>query len=217
MCFSAGASFSAGILLTFAGAETLRKVHKPSQIVFAGIPLFFAVQQITEGVVWVSIPRQYFLLQNIATYVYLTMALIIWPLLVPLSVLLMEKNKPRKKILMALQGVGVLVAIHYMYSLLFYRAYAEISFMHINYKSDFHSPIPPIGMLLYLAATIAPVFISTVKRTNILGIIISVSFLISIIFFTRYLTSVWCFFAAVISFVIYYIIRDEHRKFHFKV
>jgi hypothetical protein len=27
--------------------------------------------------------------------------------------------------------------------------------------------------------------------------------------------SVWCFFAAVISFVVFYIVHDAHRKFHF--
>jgi hypothetical protein len=52
MCFSAGASFTAGVLLTFVGSETLRKVHKPSQLALASIPVFFAAQQFTEGVLW---------------------------------------------------------------------------------------------------------------------------------------------------------------------
>jgi len=58
MCFSAGASFTAGTLLTFAGTETLRKVHKPSQIVFASIPLFFAFQQFAEGVLWLVVAKK---------------------------------------------------------------------------------------------------------------------------------------------------------------
>jgi hypothetical protein len=28
---------------------------------------------------------------------------------------------------------------------------------------------------------------------------------------------VWCFFAAVISFVVFYIVHDAHKKFHFSV
>ena len=48
---------------------------------------------------------------------------------------------------------------------------------------------------------------------HIFGSIIAVSFLVSAIFYTRCLTSVWCFFAAVISFVVYYIIYDAHVKF----
>jgi hypothetical protein len=38
--------------------------------------------------------------------------------------------------------------------------------------------------------------------------------LVSVIFFTECLISIWCFFAAVVSFVIYYTIRESHRKFH---
>jgi len=47
-----------------------------------------------------------------------------------------------------------------------------------------------------------------------LGVIIGLSALVSIIFFTECLISIWCFFAAVVSFVIYYTIRESHKKFH---
>lgn len=78
MCFSAGASISAGVLLSVLGTETLRKVHKPSQIVFAGIPAFFAVQQFAEGAVWLTIPRkEYAALLSAATYIFIIMAQVI--------------------------------------------------------------------------------------------------------------------------------------------
>ena len=41
------------------------------------------------------------------------------------------------------------------------------------------------------------------------------SFIVSALFYVRCLTSVWCFFAAVISFVVFYMIHDAHKKFHF--
>jgi len=215
MCFSAGASNTAGVLLTFAGTETLRKVHKPSQIVFASIPLFFAFQQFSEGVVWLTIPHKgYADLQVLATYTFLVMAQFIWPILVPLSVLLMEKNKTRKKALWSLLVVGIMVAFYYLYGLIVYHAHAEISYMHINYKSSFQSPFPNIPTAFYLIATLAPVFVSSVKRAYILGIIIGLSAMVSVIFFTECLISIWCFFAAVVSFIIYYTIRESHKKFH---
>lgn len=215
MCFSAGASITAGVLLTFAGIETLRKVHKPSQIAFASIPLFFAFQQFSEGVVWLTIPRmEYAGLQALATYIFLVMAQFIWPILVPLSVLLMEKNKIRKKILMMFLLVGAAVSFYYLYGLVVYHAHAEISYMHINYKSNFNNHFYAIPTAIYLIATLAPVFVSSVKRAYILGIIIGLSALVSVIFFTECLISIWCFFAAVVSFVIFYTIRESHRKFH---
>jgi len=215
MCFSAGASITAGVLLTFVGTETLRKVHKPSQIVFASIPLFFAFQQFTEGVLWLVITHKgYTSLQTAATYIFLIMAQILWPLMLPLSVLLMETNKVRKRILFTLLLAGVGVAFYYMYSLVFYHAHAEISRMHIAYQNTFRNSFSKTVMGFYLAATIVPLFVSSIKRTYILGIIIGLSFIVSVVFYAKCLTSVWCFFSAVISFVIFYTIRDAHKKVH---
>jgi hypothetical protein len=213
MCFSAGASFTAGVLLTVIGTETLRKVHKPSQIIFASIPLFFAFQQITEGVLWLVIgDREYAWLATTMTYLFLIMAQIMWPVVVPLSVLLMEKKRLRKKFLVLLLAGGGVVALYYVYSLVFYNPQAEISRFHIAYRNTFQYPYSRIAVGLYLAATLVPLFISSIKRTWILGTIVGASFIVSVVFYTKCLTSVWCFFAAVISFVIYYIIRDAHKK-----
>ena len=213
MCFSAGASFTAGVLLTFAGTETLRKVHKPSQIGFASIPIFFGLQQFAEGVLWLVITKPQFAgLQAAMTIVFLIMAQILWPVLVPLSVLLMEKHKIRKRILIFLLAVGVSVALYSAYSLIFFHTRAEVSFLHIAYISDYEDPFRLIAMALYLIATLAPFFASSIKNTHILGIIIGISFIVSAVFFSMYLISVWCFFAAVVSFIIFYTIRDEHKK-----
>jgi len=215
MCFSAGASITAGVLLCFAGTETLRKVHKPSQIAFASIPLFFAFQQFSEGIVWLTIPhKEYAVLQALATYTFLVMAQFIWPILVPLSVLLMERNRTRKKILWSLLLVGASVSFYYLYCLIVYHAHAEISFMHINYKSNFQNPFSDVPTAIYLVATLAPVFVSSVKRAYMLGIIIGLSAVVSVVFFTECLISIWCFFAAVVSFIVFYTIRESHRTFH---
>ena len=57
MCFSAGASFAGGVIISAIGVATVLKVHKPSQIVFASIPLFFGFQQFVEGFVWLILQR----------------------------------------------------------------------------------------------------------------------------------------------------------------
>jgi hypothetical protein len=46
----------------------------------------------------------------------------------------------------------------------------------------------------------------------VLGIIMGLSFMVSAVFYMKCLTSVWCFFAAVISFVIYFIVRDLSER-----
>jgi len=217
MCFSASASFTSGVLLTFIGTETLRKVHKSSQIVFAGIAIFFASQQFAEGVVWTAMAHPgYDGVQKTAAYIFVIMAQVIWPLLIPLSVLLMEDNRIRKRILFALLGAGSAVALYYLYRLVFYNIHAKISGRHIAYQSAVQDSFAKIALILYLAATIGPLFVSSIKRMYILGIIMAISFMVSAVFYTRCLTSVWCFFAAVMSFAIFYIIRDAHKKFLLK-
>ena len=93
MCFSAEASFVGGVIITAIGVATIRKVHKPSQIIFACIPLFFGLQQIAEGFLWLALQNPEFAgIQKPAMYWFLIMAEVFWPFMVPLSVLQMEKK-----------------------------------------------------------------------------------------------------------------------------
>ena len=131
----------------------------------------------------------------------------------------MEHHKIRKRILWALVVVGAIAAAFYIYNMITFHAYAETSHLHIEYKTRDPAPMGILGIVgiaSYLIATLVPFFVSSVKRTYILGIIIGLSFIVSFVFFRLYLTSVWCFFAAVISFLIYYTIRSSHRKFNQK-
>lgn len=181
------------------------------------MPLFFAFQQFSEGLVWVTIPRKdYADLQAIATYVFLVIAQVIWPILVPLSVLLLETNRTRKKILWSLFIVGVIVSFYYLHGLVVHHAHAEINYMHINYKykRNFQNPSSIIPTALYLMVTLAPFFVASLKRAYIIGIIFCLSAVISVGLFTECLISIWCFFAAAVSFMIYYTIRESHKKFH---
>ena len=54
MCFSATASFSAGTVLTMLGVATLRATRRKAEIPFAASPLLFGLQQIVEGLLWLS-------------------------------------------------------------------------------------------------------------------------------------------------------------------
>jgi hypothetical protein len=216
MCFSAEASFAGGVLISAIGVAVITKVHKPSQLLFASIPLFFGLQQFTEGVLWLTIPNpEYIVLQKFATHMFLVMADALWPFMIPLSVLLMEKNAKRKKIIWYLFVAGLSVSIYYTFCLIFLNVTPQINGYHIQYNSDFPDIIAIPAFIVYLIATITPLFVSSIQRTHLLGILMFFSCLVTAIFFTQFLTSVWCFFAALISAVIYWILRDSRRKFRF--
>lgn len=209
MCFCAGASFTAGVVLTAVSAATLKKVNKPSQVVFASITLFFALQQFAEGVLWLTLKHSgYPVLQALTTQIFIIMAQVIWPALIPVSVLLLEEDRTRKKILLALLLAGLYVALSNLYGLVVYPVHAEISSRHLVYQSDLHAGFGKVGLALYFGVTVIPLLVSSVRRMYVLGIIMALSFVVSAVFYMQCLTSVWCFFAAVISFVIYFIVRD---------
>jgi hypothetical protein len=100
MCFSAEASFAGGAIISAIGIFTVRKIHKPSQILFASIPLFFGLQQFAEGLLWFTLRSPGDLeLQKISTYIFLLMALVFWPVIIPTSMLFMEMLEKKRKTL----------------------------------------------------------------------------------------------------------------------
>jgi len=210
MCFSAGASFTAGVVLSTVGVANQRKVKKQSQMLFALIPLLFGLQQFAEGVLWVTLKiGVYSWLQNASTYIFLVPALVIWPLVIPLSMWFMEERKKRKNILTGLIVMGGMVSIFYAFCLTSYNVIPRINNFHIQYIHEFPQTPVDIVYLFYIISTVAPLFVSSVKRMWLFGILILLSYLVTAIFFTGYLTSVWCFFAALISVAIYWILSDS--------
>jgi hypothetical protein len=127
---------------------------------------------------------------------------------------LMEENARKKKIIRLLLYTGLSVSLYYSCCLIFLNVTPEIMGYHIRYDSDFPKLISIPVFILYLVATITPLFISSIQRTHLLGILMFFSCLVTAIFFTQYLTSVWCFFAALISAVIFWILKDSKKKFH---
>jgi hypothetical protein len=216
MCFSPEASFAGGIIISSIGVGTYKKIHKPSQLLFATIPIFFGIQQIVEGSLWLTIPNpEYLNIQRIGTYVFLVLADVLWPMMIPLSVLFMEENKRKKRIIWILLGMGILLSLYYASCLLLLNVTPEIQGYHIFYKTDFPESLSMIAFIVYLIVTIIPLFISSIKRTHLMGILMFLSCLVTAIFFTQYLTSVWCFFAALISGVVFWILSDSKKKFIF--
>jgi hypothetical protein len=142
------------------------------------------------------------------------MAQVIWPVMIPLSVLFVEVSKRKKKILFALLLVGVILSMYYAFCLLFFNVNPVIEGFHIKYYNGFPKSLSMAAFIFYLTATITPLFVSSVRKTHLLGILMTLSCLVTAIFFTQYLTSVWCFFAALISGTILWILTDLQREFN---
>ncbi|PWH86864.1 DUF6629 family protein [Brumimicrobium oceani] len=212
MCFSAEASFGAAAVLTVIGVATIKKTNDKSQLWFASIPLVFGVQQLAEGVLWLTLPDpDHIVLQRVATYVFIFFAQIIWPFIVPFGVLMLDKKSDRKRIQKFLAGVGILVSSTLAYFLLTYNMEAKILGHHIAYHNDYPETIYKYGAILYAAATILSLFFSNVKSMWLLGVFIATSYAITLFFYENHVLSVWCFFSSLISVYIYIIMRREGK------
>jgi hypothetical protein len=213
MCFSAGASFGAGAVLTVIGVGSIRKVHSSSQLFFASIPLIFAIQQVSEGFLWLALQNPKFApLQQITTYLFLFFAQVLWPVWVPYAIMKLETNKRRRKIGRIFVGIGAIVSVSLAFCLLNFPPEAKIVGRHILYVQGIARPFIRYGCILYAVATIVPPFFSSIRRMWILGLLILVSYVISAIFYMDYIVSVWCFFASIISISIYAIIYGMKKS-----
>lgn len=213
MCFSAGASFAGGAVLTTIGVMSVRVARKPSQKLFAAIPLLFAFQQLSEGVVWLNLrsgSNQGLLMT--AAYIFLVMALVVWPVMMPVAVRIIEEDRNRKRVITWMMAAGIVLSGYYAFCLLFFNVTPVISGFHIKYVNDFPRSLSDIAFVVYAIATLGPLFTSGVKKMYLFGILVTLSCIITGIFYREYLTSVWCFFAALISFVIYWIVKEPREE-----
>lgn len=200
MCFSATASFIAGVSLSVLGVATVKKVERKTEVPFAMIPLLFGVQQIIEGMLWLSFRFDAPLLNVAMTYVFTLFSHVLWPMFVPFSIGLVETVAWRKRVISVFRMTGIAVGLYLLYLIVRFPVTAEID-EHIVYVSPHFYKVPV--MALYLAATCAGCFFSSHRIINIFGVLALLFFTVAYWFYTVAFFSVWCFFAAILSVVIY--------------
>ena len=150
MCFSATASFIAGTSLSAIGVATLGRAETKTEIPFAAIPLLFGVQQLTEGVIWLTFSHDAPLLRQVMTYVYSGFSHVLWPIYVPFAMGFMETARWRKRTISLFQAAGLAVGLFLLYSIIVRPIVAEVD-RHIVYVTP-HFYLPAV-IVLYLAAT----------------------------------------------------------------
>src|SRR5688572_19244994 len=213
MCFSAEASFGASAVLGAVGVVCLRKVIKQKPYLFAALPVFFALQQFSEGFVWLSLTDPDWAgFRKIPVYFFLIFALLVWPVWLPLSIWFIEIRPGIKKLLLAEVGFGLLFAVILGFFLFNHSVFPEIEGSHIHYELGFSGKLVQSASLLYFIPTIIPPFLSVWKRVWVLGLFLLVSYLVSKYYFDHAVVSVWCYLAAFISFIIWWSLSEMKHK-----
>ena len=214
MCFSAAANFVGSGVLGAIGVVTLTKVKHRRELLFAALPLLFAIHQCIEGFVWLGLDG---ILPPAVAHdmgaAFMLYAQGLLPFLLPLSVLLFEPDATSRRRMLPFLVLGGATALYILWALTAYPLQVYIrgnSIVYINQATN-----NTAVALLYVIATCGSLFFSKVRAMVIFGAA-NLAILLVVMEFKRYaFTSLWCAYAAVASVIIlaYFWRSSGHRPF----
>lgn len=220
MCFSTQASFLTASIIGTIGLASVAKAKKPLRLL-AVTPLLFAIQQALEGINCITLDSSdtTSLFHKASLYGFVVFASIVWPIWVPFVLFRSERNKARKKLLGVNIIIGCFIALVSMMCMFFLGWRVELRSHHIHYLIEgdtlssllgsFVSFVRYLIFYIYLLPTVGSFFITSLRHAWLVGAVLLVGWLTSIIFYSMAFSSVWCFFAALGSAVIYYIVKKS--------
>jgi hypothetical protein len=195
----------------------LSKVKHRRELMFASLPLLFAVHQFIEGFVWLGLDG---MLSPTTTHnmaaAFMLYAQGLLPLLMPLSVLLFEPTIKRRQRMLPFLVIGGGTTLYMLWALTAYGLEVFVkgsSIVYINQATN-NTAIA----VLYVVATCGSLFFSEVNDMIVFGAANFV-ILLTVMAVKRYaFTSLWCAYAAVASVIIlaYFWKSSRHRPFKYQ-
>ena len=201
MCFSATANFVGSGVLGAVGVVTFTRVKHKRELVFAALPMLFAVHQFIEGFVWLGLDG---ILSPAVAHnmgaAFMLYAQGLLPFLLPLSVLLFEPNAKSRQRMLPFLVLGGASSLYMLWALTAFPLQLYVrgnSIVYINQATN------NTGVaLLYVIATCGSLFFSKIRMMVIFGAA-NLAILLVVMEFKRYaFTSLWCAYAAVASVII---------------
>jgi hypothetical protein len=196
MCFSAAASFSAAAVCAGIGVMTVRRASK-ADLMLAFIPIIFSLHQALEGFVWLTNAEGW---GRYAGYGYAIIAFCLWPLYVPVAAWRSETDARLRTVMLCFSLLGAVVVAAAAW-VLFAGLIIDFATNRIQYLPTKRYPL--IFDYLYAVCVTGPFFLHRNIYLRIFGGLILVFFGVSTLVFNPARYSVWCFFAAVSSLVLY--------------
>jgi len=212
MCFSAQASFIVGGALAVIGVSAVRRAKNSSAIFVAFIPLLFALQQLIEGFLWMALGNNGYpswvplWLSNL----YGIFIGVIWPVYAPFAIYRVEANYRTKKIIMSMLLAGLGLAGYTVIGLVDEPIVARIVNQSIHYAHEVEGQ--QLVLMMYLFATCVPFILSSNRWLNVTGGVITMGFFVAFLAYRQTFASVWCFFAAAASALLYFYIINQVKN-----
>jgi len=218
MCFSAEVSFVTAAVLIPVGLACLKQsidINK-SYVAFALLPFLFGVQQLLEGIVWLTVADGGFWLWS-SVFMFLFFSHFLWLFWIPFSSFLTESNKLRRKLFFVMAIGGLLFGGSLYVPLLLQPDWVAVSIQKYSVYYDVrlvYDEIMPrqILTIIYALFILIPLLLSSDRYHKVLGMLVTISGLLTWAFFGLVFISVWCFFAAIISSYIFYQVALTKHK-----
>jgi len=218
VCFSATANFVGSGVLGAVGVVTLTRVKHRRELLFAALPMLFAVHQFIEGFVWLGLDG---ILSPAAAHdmgaAFMLYAQGLLPFLLPLSVLLFEPNAKSRSRMLPFLVLGGATTLYILWALTAFPLQLYVrgnSIVYINQATN-----NTAVALLYVIATCGSLFFSKIKMMVVFGAA-NLAILLVVMEVKRYaFTSLWCAYAAVASVIIlaYFWRSHAERPFDYRL
>jgi hypothetical protein len=216
MCFSATVSYSAAAMLVTTGLYAMRQTRRrhPPYWMWALVPVFFGVQQAFEGRVWQMLDagNTSAAVSHALGFHFFSHFLWLWWL--PLASYLVEPGEMRKRVIAGCAMFGAFAGT-LVYSVMLshpewmsvtVREHSILYGFSVPYRSSIHLPLTPAA--LYALTILVPLFISSHSKIRVFGVLVVLSMILASEIYDYAYVSVWCFFAAVLSLYLVYMIRQ---------
>jgi hypothetical protein len=201
VCFSATANFVGSGVLGAVGVVTLTKVKHRREILFASLPVLFAIHQFIEGFVWLGLDG---ILSPVVARdmgaAFMLYAQGLLPFLLPLSVTLFEADAKSRRRMLPFVVLGGATTLYILWALTAFAFQVYVrgnSLVYINQATNNMTVA-----VLYVIATCGSLFFSKVRAMILFGAA-NLAILLVVMAVKRYaFTSLWCAYAAVASVII---------------
>ena len=199
MCFSPQGDLAGGVLVTVIGVDAWRHLRgRSSHLLLAAVPVVLGLHQLDESLVWWSLQGDVsHSVGRVATWIYLVVALVVLPLMVPVAIMRLEPTRRRRWSIAPFVVLGLGVAVTYLVAMLSGPVRAAPGSYHVAYSIDLPAGILLVG--LYVVATCGPLLLSGYRHVVVFG----VANLVAVVILARLtadgFASLWCLYAAVAS------------------
>ena len=199
MCFSPEGDLVGGLVVSAIGVDACRHLRgRNNLLLLAATPVLLGAHQIDESLVWWGLQDHVpHLAGRIAMWIYLVIAFVVVPILVPLAILKVEPTRRRQWMIAPFVVLGTAVAAVLLTTMLRDHVTVKLGAYHLAYSIGLRHGLIFIG--LYIVATCGSLLASGYKDIVIFGVANVVAVVILARVTADGFASLWCFYAALAS------------------